>query len=347
VKVLVVLGAGASYDCWDGDIATRYDDLERRLPLANSLFSDLPTQNSLISKYMINNIAARLRRSQKILSSRYNVEYELQKILDENTNDENIIESLFATRYYLHELIHELEKSTQHKTSGNTKYVDLINDLSDWTKTQLSNEVVIVSFNYDTLLEHAMSVVFRHEWQKKKSSSPDYYFAGNKVRIYKPHGSINWGRQVLKENMPHHHSSYESMLGSLRTFDISEGVISIVDPYIFKTNNSKDVTPVIAVPYGSKTDFKDCPASMMKALENDMVDCEVVLTIGWRGADKHFVSLMEEKMHDVRQVHCISPSGDSELNNSSFSGKINYVEAGFSSITNANEMKDFLARLNT
>jgi len=60
MRLLIIFGAGASADCY-----TEYSGQSTRMPLANELFANEETQNKLLKKYRLMDLASKLRRELK------------------------------------------------------------------------------------------------------------------------------------------------------------------------------------------------------------------------------------------------------------------------------------------
>ena len=173
MHLLIVIGAGASHDCWLEHIPKPIDHEDLRLPLANLLFSHIPYQNTYLQKYNLMGLAGTLRNKARMQGQTYDVEVELATIYNEaNTRkDYNGLQNLFKARFYLHSLITNLTQLTLEHTYSHTVYVDLLNKLKDWIDQSPSTRFVdIVVFNYDNLLEKAMENVYNYDWQSKKTS---------------------------------------------------------------------------------------------------------------------------------------------------------------------------------
>lgn len=314
MHLMVVIGAGASFDSWPKHVARPHDYESVRLPLANNLFAPLPTQNSFLDSYRLMGLASILRSKAGLAG--FDIEAELARISDTalQRNDTNTIQSLFKTRFYLHGVITALTQRTLRHTSSHTLYVDLIVKLKEWIdESPTTRYVDIVVFNYDNLIEKAMENVYGYDWHSKNSEVPlRAYYRGNNLKIYKPHGSINWGREILKGK---NHYFYNGVDEAFQDFDQLELASSFqfIDPNtIANADQSKNVIPAIAVPFKKKTNFDECPQEMQTEMLTAVNNANKVITIGWKGADEHFTKLLSTNSK-VDEVCIVSPRADTQL----------------------------------
>ena len=208
----VILGAGASYDCFEELPAPRPPDPEppddlrsaglvlhrdradldlgldiERLPLANQLFDGRESFSSVVEQYPeVRSIAARLQRTT-------NLEAELDLIAEEGADDPQVGCQLVAMRFYLRSVIAVAQRSLAEETHGVDNYHTLLDEIRKW-QLRTDSEVCFITFNYDTLLEEACADSFA---EFEQTSDLDWYVDSHpKVRVYKPHGSITWGQKV-------------------------------------------------------------------------------------------------------------------------------------------------------
>jgi hypothetical protein len=303
MKLLVVLGAGASYQCWPPE---RGGTLS--LPLANGLYSTDQTQDELLNVYDLTGLAAKIRRKAQLAGKEFDIEAELAGIKEraEKAGDFNVLKSLLKSRFYIQELVQKLSEETIRATNGHTLYVDFLNDLKDWIDGNPSGRSVdIVTFNYDTLIDKAMSTVYSHDWRVKNNESPlSAYYLGQNLRIYKPHGSINWGRTITRNGLDSYvYSDFNQASNDFNTIEISDK-FNFVD-LVYRNGERKDYLPAIAIPFKGKS-FDECPIPMRKKMLDVVASAESILTIGWRGGDEHFLEELR-KNTDARDVAVVSP----------------------------------------
>ncbi len=67
-------------------------------------------------------------------------------------------------------------------------------------------------------------------------------------------------------------------------------------------------TPALALPVVSKSEFV-CPQPHLERLKQMIPNVERILVIGWRGAEKHFLSLLKDGL--TKPVRILSVCGNS------------------------------------
>lgn len=342
MRILIVIGAGASMDCWPGAVINEQD----RLPLANKLFTPLNKQNLFLNKYDLMGLASKLRRQAREEADKFDIEKELAAIADraEKDNDPNTKQSLFKTRFYLNSLINELTKITLNNTSSHTTYVDLIYQLKEWIDDDPRTRFVdIVTFNYDNLIEKAMENVYSYDWGIKNQTPMSAYYGGTNLRIYKPHGSINWYRTAKGADTDFHYHTAKEAFRWFNQIYIGDQ-FGFVDPDVFNDLNvNKSYIPAIAVPLRNKTDFQECPEEMFQAMIKAINASDKLITFGWKGSDNHFVDLLKEQKDRIKEIHIVSPSADTNLGTVYEEEYINTQKFGFRDfVSDSSRLSDLL-----
>lgn len=325
MHLMLVIGAGASHDCWPNFIETPHGYESKRLPLANALFSHLPIQNDFLNKYSLMGLASPLRYRAKIDGDKFDIEAELAKFNDTaiERKEPNTIQNLFKARFYLHSVISALTDVTLQHTSSHTLYVDLLVKLKDWIDESPKNRYVdIVVFNYDNLIEKAMETVYGYEWNTKTDHVAfSIYYKWRNLRIYKPHGSINWGREVIKEFNHFYYKNVEEAFHDFNKLELANS-FQFIDPLLITDNNqSKNVIPAIAVPFKKKTNFDECPQEMQFEMLNAVNRANKLITLGWKGAEEHFTDLLKTNSK-IDEVFVVSPRADTYLGSTFSQDKI-------------------------
>src|SRR5713101_7187227 len=199
---MVVFGAGASFDSSSSFPLERYPGNQNPLtdfdrpPLANQLFEERP---------FFVRIRARFPKCLPVVpylqgfSRSVNVEQELGKLQSEANRDSEAPKQLAAIRSYLDVMIWECQQRWSQRTQGVSNYNTLLNQIRQW-KTPV-DEVCLVTFNYDTLLEEALPRAGLKPLTLPNFVTTDY-------KIIKLHGSIDWAHPV------------NNSIGNFRTNDI-------------------------------------------------------------------------------------------------------------------------------
>ena len=343
MRILIVIGAGASYDCWT-KVLSKSALQKQKLPLANDLFSSEYTQNFYLTKYNLVGLAGKLRDKLNLTKNEekpFDVEFELSEINDRATkiNDLNRLQDLFKSKFYLHNLIYDLAKDTLEQTNSHTVYIDLLNQLKDWIDNdQASHFVDIVSFNYDNLLEDAMANVYGYNWTHKNMDNPlRAYTAGNNLKIYKPHGSINWGREISRR-----YTNPDDLFVDFDQITLNDSFVYIT-PNNFFGPEEKNYIPAIAVPFKNKDSFEECPSTMQSEMIKAVENADNLITIGWKGTDRNFTDLLKSNGKKINEIHIVSPTGDTYLDEVFQELPLIKLKFGFREfVTETKSLKEFL-----
>ena len=152
--LVVIFGAGASYDSNPALASNSAGFHEYRPPLANDLFSNRKGFSDALQQFpQIQPILPHLRLRQANLT----VEQVLESLQAEAADYPVGIRQLAAIRFYLHCMLWECMDNWRTIHNGVTNYktlLDLIN-----RRLAAYRSVCMVTFNYDTMLEDALPVV--------------------------------------------------------------------------------------------------------------------------------------------------------------------------------------------
>src|SRR5215208_275380 len=189
--LLVVLGAGASYDSVSTFPPSSYGHPEARLPLANELF-DFRNRREFaadVAEYpQCRPVLPYLENSEGGIS----VERVLQQLQDEATGYPERHKHLAAIRFYLVQMIWKCEtRWDQHNVSKATNQITLLDQIEHWSRPSAYPQVFLVTFNYDLMLEKALRTV-----GVNIRNLADYITASDAYKLIKLHGSVNWARVV-------------------------------------------------------------------------------------------------------------------------------------------------------
>jgi hypothetical protein len=249
MKVLTIFGAGASFDSLGRDGVS--DKPVYRPPLTDKLFdvNEATRESMKLSPLLMSvhpKIVNCIRRGgtlEDYLSS-----------LSERAQHGNSIElrkkELNEIQLYIRRLM--LRCSEKYISSG-SNYDLYLHELSD-----MAGNGILVTFNYDTLLERSLEKSL--DVFGRRIRNMEHYLA-DRFPIIKPHGSCNW------------------VVGS-------EGSIQILDrPLISKP-------AAMALPLPSK-EFV-CPVEHMSLLSSMLPEIERINVIGWRAREDHFMKLLKK-----------------------------------------------------
>ncbi len=306
---MVIFGAGASYDSspdfsppsmpaaqqnFGSSPAQSLSREQWRPPLANNLF-DNPSQafSDIVRKYpKLSHILPLLRQR----SGGKTVEEVLEQLQDESKGNPEGQRELATVQYYLRDLFFRVTNKWLDETDRTTNYTTLIRDILRLTR---SGELVcLVTFNYDLLLDNAL---FSYDYKPRQ---PEDQFQSHPVlKLFKPHGSVDWARRVL---LP-----YDESLKPEGIIDAAEAVQRQVMSDFRRFNPSEadsnpgrqTFIPAIAIPLQNKTEETFVwPPNHLTQLQEFLPSVTRILIIGWRAKEAHFSKLLKGSLPKVRQV---------------------------------------------
>lgn len=285
----IIFGAGASYDS-NPEIPAANDtgfqdyNENNRLPLAKSLFST--RFNNEAANYNPGHaLFPRLRRSAP------NIEGELEKILNESSDYPKTKKQLLSLRYYLREVITNAQGRWNRDISGITTYKELLNIIDHW-QLKTREEINLITFNYDTLLDEACRTELGMDLTKTES----YVKNETMYKLFKVHGSIDWNRKVTNVAGEPINST-EHMIYTEDYFTINEQ---------FPGGDFIKAIPAIAMPTQTKSAF-EFPELHLNGMKEAINKTNLLLIIGWRGAENHFLELWKNHDHsNLKKLQIVS-----------------------------------------
>ena len=266
------------------------------------------------------------------------VERELAKAREQAKTFPPARRELAAIQYYLHFALWDCQRRWANLHGGITNYVTLVREIERW-RHQLGQEVCFVTFNYDTMLEEAVSEVLRIAM-----SNLDEYIANPYYSLIKLHGSVNWERELDDIPSPRGESP-QSLIDRA-------GKLSITDRYRLVTHfpmleeRGYLVFPALAIPVENKDEFS-CPTAHVERLRKLLPSVTRIVTVGWRATEADFLDMLKlTKGPDLMIVSGSTAGADETFANLSRSlGRPSRtsVDTGFSGlIANLGRLDEFL-----
>jgi hypothetical protein len=299
--LMVVFGAGASYDSSPDFPVSNTHKL--RPPLADTLF--------------VNREEFRDARGQfpefheiipELLPGRGRpLEESLQRLEAEGATNPQRRQQLTAVRYYLQSIFRNLVPQWLTATGGVTNYLALLGQINHHRKGD--EPVCLVTFNYDTLLEAALA---RYGM---RFEVPNDYISSNDFKLFKLHGSENWGRclnaapsqVVAGKRTTDPWAKPHEMIEHVESLNISD---QFVVTGVGVPHTGPPLYPAIAIPVLNKNVF-ECPPAHIGTLTHLIPRVTKVLTIGWRANEEHFLQLLR-KLPSVSIVTVAGEPPDAE-----------------------------------
>jgi hypothetical protein len=277
----VIFGAGASYDS-DPDRSSviapdrAYDKL--RPPLAKGLF-DNPRYGVFAYRYPeALPLMAQLRRAARNNPS--SVEEELDAISADLPFYSTAYRQLLALRYYLSAVISSAQNNwLEQNIYGISTYQEFLNIVNKW-QVRTHQQISLITFNYDTLLDIALESLLNIKLDDMNSYINNY----TAYKLFKVHGSINWVHRVGKVYDNNIISSANHLVWTDQYYTQNQE-----RPIISETGYA----PALAIPTATKKSF-EFPETHLEQMKAAIRETDLLLIIGWRGAEHHFVDTWRE-----------------------------------------------------
>jgi hypothetical protein len=301
--LMVIFGAGASYDSMPAHPASNGQYSQDRPPLASQLFEDREVFAVALSEFPECHPIIPWLREPKGTS----LEGVLQRLQDEAKDYPTRLSQLAAVRYYLQQMLCRCEQQWRHAAQGITNYKSLLDTVEQWRQFR-DESVCLVTFNYDTLLEDALPAV-----GLGLDSISSYISAHPRYVVIKLHGSVNWSREVdaptdfLRQYGGH--GVRNELIKRAAQLEVSSRYVQ-ENPYSTGLCDGKVVFPAIAIPVEKKSQF-ECPSDHLEALRSRLPRVRKVLIIGWRAMEDHFLKLLSEHLQFPLEVMVVDHSPDS------------------------------------
>ena len=304
-KICVILGAGASFDCSNKNAPIR--NLSLQPPLAKELFNIGRSEEywTTVSQYpdaivIANEVAARARSDEE-----FNLELALSQYAYHK--DPRIREHFKSVPPYIRDL---LTRSSYEYLDMPGSYLQLVVNLL----AESEHEVLFLVFNYDVLLETAISqfentVEFEH--------IDHYVIPGRSVNLVKLHGSVNWFVELAKDSQ----TPWEMHLPQFNIFRTDREVVvenspnKIADRVRDIRINGFQVYPYLTAPMvGKELLSASCPALHVQYAQAFLSDCRKFLVIGTSGQDEDLIQLLGQsiKPSPVKYLQVVGKGTDAQ-----------------------------------
>jgi hypothetical protein len=304
--LLVIFGAGASYDSVyhrpppEAQFSTNVARVQRfgsyeesRPPLANQLFDDRPLFVEIMQTYPACKPLVNLLRGD------VRVEQQLAKFEEQTKTFPERKRQLAAITYYLHNMLWRCQSFWANEHRGITNHLTFLDAIERW-RYENGEQVCFVTFNYDTMLEDAMTQLW--SWQFTNLSA---YTTRPEYKLIKLHGSVDWGLEML--SVPGRGQPAEVIENAINglIFSGSYGKVKL-DMHF---ENGTFGYPALAIPIEKKSEFV-CPPDHLRALADILPSITKIITIGWRATEQHFLAMLKNKLTGLqRDVDLMVVSG--------------------------------------
>jgi len=273
---------------------------EDRPPLANQLFDDRPIFVQVMQQFRECMEVVPLLRKAGI-----SVESELAKLQRQAETFPRVHQELAAIRYYLHVALWICQDHWRAQHLGITNYATLLREIERWRYSS-SGSVCFVTFNYDTMLEEAMSQVLGLQIRDLSG------YLHRAYTLIKLHGSINWGREVDGQpsiEAPHTYNP-QRLITEAATLRLSNRYRLVSNrPMNREGEAQRLVFPALSIPVERKDEF-NCPEAHVDRLRELLPAVSKLVTVGWRATEADFLQILRENLQNVPPAMVVSGTSD-------------------------------------
>jgi hypothetical protein len=292
--LLAIFGAGASCDSSPAYPLENTGIIQGRPPLANELF-DMRFGNVIDyfprAKPVITDLLPRIG------GDPVNVESVLEGLQAKATAGEaEEYSQLAAVQFYLQAMLLQCTYQWTQTTKSVTNYATLMNQIRS-----SKEPACLVTFNYDTLLEDALSLP---TFGVRFRSLSDY--VSSDYKVIKVHGSVNWAHEVktpIENVRGQNQLQVASQIIDRRPKLVVDGAFEIVHQgledirrgYPIGKAGERPMLPALAVPVENKPG-DELPPPHRKVLEECLPQVTKVLVVGWRASESRFLGMLAERL---------------------------------------------------
>ena len=305
MSTLVILGAGSSFDSVAPHSIPGDANWQMRPPLAKDLFEN----RALFARVLdsIPHLGAIVASLRDRISRGRLVEDELAELERVAMTDPRATQQLMAVRFYLQQITRMCGEGWLQLAHGATNFHALVDAMVRWS-SHTQEPVLLVTFNYDTMLERAIEQELAYAFADMGS-----YVARSDLKVFKLHGSVDWGHRGPADSL--------ELTGAPGVIEHAAEV-EISDTFEIKrdwnSGRGGDLwVPALAVPVGRKAMF-ECPAAHLEVLRDLLPSVNRLLVIGWAAMEDHFLNMFHERVSPQLQGFVIA-CGDSDASRETWS----------------------------
>jgi hypothetical protein len=257
---------------------------------------------------------------------------------------------LAAIRFYLQQAIWSSEVAMVDHAARVSNYTSLIGYIEEFRQSE--EPVILMTFNYDTLIERALSLHF-DDFNFKAIND---YVTRPAYKLFKLHGSVNWGHPIEDDARLNAHQSAETLRNAI--IDLADDIrykdnqFVVLDEPRVAVNNWINF-PAISIPVQQKSHFS-CPQEWLPLLDTLLDGVSDLLVIGWRGAEEHFLERVVPVLNKNADFHLsvVSQTGTSANETATRlqraglkpAQKSRLFGGGFTNFISSGDVKKFLRR---
>jgi len=295
-RVLIVLGAGASYGSWD--MATADPGSTWRPPLTASLFDF--KQPGYLGKASPYPGAEALGRDLHLMAHSQGAGFDLESELRTYATASHPVTRKWSLQIpgYLSDLFRTV--SNEYEMASGC-YTNLVHQVAHTHQ----HELAFVVMNYDTLLERNLHAKYRWTFE-----TIDDYARGNAGPVVKLHGSANWFRPLERTAGRWVDCLSVDLLGATSPIRIfgNEAGLGPNDAVCKFVHESKFWYPVLTAPLAGKdAKHRVCPEEHVRELARWCKDCDKLLVIGCSCRDANLVEVPSQSFRGrAIDVHVVA-----------------------------------------
>lgn len=289
MSLLIIMGAGASFDSVDPAITPVPVESPQQPPLARDLFGHRYV--GAAAGLPDDVIGRGLQEMRRAVANDEDVEAALQALQDQATAGHTArVGQLMALRYYIQAVIDGCGPWAGH---GYTNQRILLDHLESWQRTvddKTECALRIVTFNYDRLIESAIRAVFGLTF-----GSFGDYIKHDAIRLWKLHGSVDWRHASARTFRIHDKDPLHQIVELADQLAVDPDAYMMDTTGLFQemqrldphTIEARVLLPALALPFKKKA--FECPTGLVSQLDEDLASVDRVLAIGWRAGEAHFL----------------------------------------------------------
>ena len=194
---------------------------------------------------------------------------------------------LNAVRYYLRFALWNCQELWRSRHRGITNFVTFLREIERW-RVEKKEQACLVTFNYDTILEEAMSQVLRLAVRDM-----DSYITWKDYSLFKLHGSVNWGLEV--DGVTHPGNAvpypYQELIDAVPDRCHVTKRYRLCVKAMWPTDDRVVLFPALSIPVENKDEFS-CPSAHVAALGRLLPIATMVITVGWRATEVDFLEML-------------------------------------------------------
>jgi len=205
--------------------------------------------------------------------------------------------------------------------------------------------VCLVTFNYDTLLEHAIVNI------GIQLNTIAAYIA-SEFKVIKLHGSINWAHPIrnFKAQRTTSRELISDIIERARSIDIDDRSYETASENPFNRPPTP-LFPALAIPVENKQHY-ECPPEHRIVLEQCLPEVNKILIIGWRASENLFLDTLAKGMAKKARMMVVSGTEEganqviqrlmAKFRTTGIAHDFEASKPGFSNFIFSSEWKDFL-----